>query len=240
MGGLTWAGAHGLGLLWRARLASSAGGWSFFSVGAFLCSGSLVPWQRTGYLKDSKDIPDGQRSPLAPSSRGFCNPGPSPTGRIVSHIIPAGTEFPAAPGQPQAPSSRSSCKLRLWGCKSHEELLEYVWEVVEARKGPCPGTCMRLLGGGCRPPSHQRDPSSRHIIAQDQNVKKPDMGATWPPSSPLPNLAQILPSQWGLLSLSHDLIMQASSPCLIPGPPYSTYPLLTQFISTFVFIFVVC
>lgn len=71
MGRLTWAGAHGLGFLWCACLASSAGGLSFFHVGAFLWSGGLVPWQRTGYLKDSKDITAGQRSPLVLSSRGF-------------------------------------------------------------------------------------------------------------------------------------------------------------------------
>ena len=61
MGGLTWAGAHGLSLLWCACLASSAGSFSFFSVAAFLWSGGLVPWQRTGYLKDSKDITGAQR-----------------------------------------------------------------------------------------------------------------------------------------------------------------------------------
>lgn len=76
---LTWAGAHGLGLLRRACLTSSARTLSFFSVGTFLWSGGLVPWKRTGYLKDSKDITEGQRSSLGGHQAGaFETPVPVP------------------------------------------------------------------------------------------------------------------------------------------------------------------
>lgn len=68
LGRLTWAGAHGLGLAWCTHLAASAGSFSLFPVGTFLWSGGLVPWQRTGYLKDAGD---GERSPLVPGGRVF-------------------------------------------------------------------------------------------------------------------------------------------------------------------------
>lgn len=102
------------------------------------------------------------------------------------------------------------------GGESHscEKLLEHVWEVVEARKGPCPEACIRLLGGQLQTsqppdgPKCQANPCARSECQEARRGPTFCVFSLWELLSHLPHLFQILLKSYlpnGACSHSHTI-----------------------------------